>query len=238
MRAPRHGHARGRDGRPSPGRGRDRSRRRQRRPVGTAAARGAPREIPGLGPATRGEFPPGARRAVVVTGESPDSSRSSVTRYERAADGAWNPVGDPWPAHNALKGWTLHHIQGDLRSPVGVFGLTDAGGLLADPGTRLPYDQGPAFTARGTGALGESLAGSFDYVVAINYNRKPGRRPLDWTRPPGSGRGGGIWLHVDHNGPTQGCVSVAKDHMRELLLLLDPDRHPITVMGDGPSLGR
>ncbi|GGT20258.1 L,D-transpeptidase family protein [Streptomyces purpureus] len=197
-----------------------------------------PREIPGLGPATRAAIPATARQAVVVTGAGPKSYRSTVVRYVRDPATGWSPVGTPWPAHNALKGWTGHHIQGDKRSPIGVFGLTDAGGLLPDPGTRLPYDRGRAFTARGTGALGEPLAGSFDYVVAINYNRRPGRTPLDWTRPLGPKRGGGIWLHVDHNGPTEGCVSVTRAHMRELLRWLDPSMRPVVVMGDGGALRR
>ncbi|KOG91090.1 lipoprotein, partial [Streptomyces varsoviensis] len=82
------------------------------------------------------------------------------------------------------------------------------------------------------------LAGSFDYVVAINYNRKAGTSPLDWTRPMGADRGGGIWLHVDHGGPTHGCVSVAQDRMAELLRTLDPARKPVVVMGDAASLKR
>jgi L,D-peptidoglycan transpeptidase YkuD (ErfK/YbiS/YcfS/YnhG family) len=159
-----------------------------------------------------------------------------VVLYERTAAG-WAP-GERWPAHNALKGWTRHHRDGDLHSPIGVFTLTDAGGLLSDPGTRLPYDRSGTFTAPGTGFEGEPLAGSFDYVIAINYNREPGTSPLDRTRPLGAGRGGGIWLHVDHGGPTHGCVSLAEGHMKELLRALDPDRHPVVVMGDAASLAR
>jgi L,D-peptidoglycan transpeptidase YkuD (ErfK/YbiS/YcfS/YnhG family) len=201
-----------------------------------AATTSAPARLPGLGPRTLAEFPADARQAVLVTGRGKNSSASQVVLYRRTGAG-WEP-GAAWPAHNALKGWTDDHRAGDLRSPIGVFTLTDAGGLLADPGTRLPYDQGPAFTIGGTGFEGEPLAGSFDYVVAINYNRKPGTSPLDWTRPLGANKGGGIWLHVDHGGPTQGCVSLTKKHMRELLLALDPAQHPVIVMGDAGSLER
>ncbi|MBT2422429.1 hypothetical protein J7F01_32020 [Streptomyces sp. ISL-22] len=196
----------------------------------------APQQLPGLGPKTWAQVPSDARQAVVVTGSGKNSSQSTVVLYERS-DVGWE-AGDTWPAHNAVRGWTDHHRAGDLRSPIGVFTLTDAGGLLRDPGTRLPYDHGVGFTATGTGFEGEPLAGSFDYVIAINYNRKPGTTPLDWTRPLGAGRGGGIWLHVDHDGPTQGCVSIAKEHMKELLLALDPDLHPVVVMGDAKSLAR
>ncbi|WP_411152756.1 L,D-transpeptidase family protein [Streptomyces sp. A30] len=197
----------------------------------------APRPLPGLGPKTLAQVPSRARQAVVVTGRGKDSPLSTVALYERTAAG-WEAVGQSRPAHNALKGWTDHHRAGDLRSPIGVYTLTDAGGRLRDPGTRLPYDRGSGFTATGTGFEGEPLAGSFDYVIAINYNRKPGTSPLDWTRPLGAGRGGGIWLHVDHDGPTHGCVSIARSHMKELLLALDPDLHPVVVMGDAKSLAR
>ncbi|MFF1302052.1 L,D-transpeptidase family protein [Streptomyces sp. NPDC058307] len=194
----------------------------------------APQQIPGLGPRTRAKVPADARQAVVVTGRGRDSSASTVVLYERTSAG-WQ-AGASWPAHNALKGWTDHHLAGDLRSPIGVYTLTDAGGLLKDPGTKLTYDRGVGFTSPGTGFEGEPLAGSFDYVIAINYNRRPGTSPLDWTRPLGAGRGGGIWLHVDHGGPTHGCVSIAEEHMKELLLALDPDLHPVVVMGDATSL--
>ncbi|MFJ9152207.1 L,D-transpeptidase family protein [Streptomyces sp. NPDC102270] len=196
----------------------------------------APQQIPGLGPKTWAKVPAAARQAVVVTGRGRDSSASTVVLYERTAAG-WR-AGADWPAHNALKGWTDHHLAGDLRSPIGVYTLTDAGGLLKDPGAKLTYDRGVGFTSPGTGFEGEPLAGSFDYVIAINYNRQPGTSPLDWTRPLGAGRGGGIWLHVDHGGPTHGCVSIAEEHMKELLLALDPDRHPVVVMGDATSLNR
>ncbi|WP_307679934.1 L,D-transpeptidase family protein [Streptomyces sp. V4I2] len=205
--------------------------------ISTEAAPAAPRHLPGLGPKTLAQVPSRARQAVVVTGRGKDSPLSTVTLYERTAAG-WEAAGQSRPAHNALKGWTDHHRAGDLRSPIGVYTLTDAGGRLRDPGTRLPYDRGSGFTATGTGFEGEPLAGSFDYVIAINYNRKPGTSPLDWTRPLGAGRGGGIWLHVDHDGPTQGCVSIARSDMKELLLALDPDLHPVVVMGDAKSLAR
>ncbi len=56
--------------------------------------------------------------------------------------------------------------------------------------------------------------------------------------PLGLERGGGIWIHVDHGGPTQGCVSIPEDRMRELLRALDPVMKPVIVMGDAESLRR
>ncbi|MEU9774607.1 MULTISPECIES: L,D-transpeptidase family protein [unclassified Streptomyces] len=195
-------------------------------------------DISGLGPRTMAEIPADSRQVLVVTGEGRDSSASAVALHVRDPEKGWQRTAGPWTAHNALRGWTEEHREGDLRSPIGVFGLTGAGGLLPDPGTALPYDQGPEFTISGRGFEGEPLDGSFDYVVAIDYNREPGTSPLDRARPMGGERGGGIWIHVDHGGPTQGCVSLSLEHMRELLRALDPGLHPVVVMGDARTLRR
>ncbi|MFF0446234.1 L,D-transpeptidase family protein [Streptomyces sp. NPDC004609] len=197
-----------------------------------------PAEIPGLGPLTRARIGAGTRQVFVVTGASMDSNHSTGTLYERDPVLGWKPAADPWPARNAHRGWTRHHRQGDLRSPIGVFGLTDAGGRLADPGTELPYDRGPAFRTGGTNFEGEPKRGAFDYVVAVNYNRKPGTTPLDWTRPLGTSRGGGIWIHVGHGGGTEGCVGLARERMKDLLRRLDPSARPVVAMGPAEELAR
>ncbi|SHN00267.1 L,D-transpeptidase family protein [Actinacidiphila paucisporea] len=214
------------------------------RPAGPAATApapsrtgAAPRQLPGLGPQTLARIPAQTRQVVLVTGRSRNSPDATVVLYRRAADGGWQP-GAAWPAHNARDGWTADHHSGDLRSPIGVFTLSDAGGLLSDPGTKLPYHHSGGFDTGGRGFRGEPLAGSFDYVIAIDYNRKTGVSPLDWTRPMGASRGGGIWLHVDHGGPTHGCVSVSAPYMKQLLATLDPALHPVVVMGDAASLAR
>ncbi|MEU6172188.1 L,D-transpeptidase family protein [Streptantibioticus parmotrematis] len=197
---------------------------------GHAQAERLPQRLPGVGPRTTARIPADAQQVVLVTGHDEHSPHSTAVLYQRTADG-WQ-AGASWPAHNALDGWTTDHYEGDLHSPEGVFTLTDAGGLLANPGTKLPYTHSYGFTATGAGFEGEPLAGAFNYVVAINYNHVPGTSPLSTERPMGASRGGGIWIHVDHGGPTHGCVSLTQDHMKELLRALDPARHPVIVMGD------
>ncbi|GAA2251875.1 hypothetical protein GCM10010430_38830 [Kitasatospora cystarginea] len=66
----------------------------------------------------------------------------------------------------------------------------------------------------------------------------PGRSPLDSRQPMGSSRGGGIWLHVDHGGPTHGCVSLAQPDLVTLLKALDPAARPAIVMGPRDHLVR
>lgn len=194
-------------------------------------------QLPGLGPTFLKKIPAGTQQVLIASGAGKNKNTTKVTLYTRTADGGWI-AGTTWSGHNARDGWTTDHHAGDLHSPIGVFSLTDAGGLDPNPGTKLPYTHSSAFQAPGTGFEGESLADAFDYVVAINYNHVPGTSPLSEQRPMGADRGGGIWVHVDHGGPTHGCVALTKDDMRALLEALDPAKHPVIVMGDAASLAQ
>ncbi|MBP0455692.1 L,D-transpeptidase family protein [Kitasatospora sp. RG8] len=203
--------------------------RGEARPDGSVAA------IPGLGAAFTARIPAETTQVVLASGQDKNANKNNVTLWTRTPEGRWL-AGETWQGHNGNNGWTTDHNEGDLRSPIGVFSLTDAGGRKADPGGKLPYDKDPSFVVSGTGFFGDQLAGSFDYVIAINYNRVPGNSPLDTRRPMGSKKGGGIWIHVDHDGPTHGCVSIPEDKMAQLIRTLDPAAHPVIVMGDAASL--
>ncbi|WP_328299341.1 L,D-transpeptidase family protein [Streptomyces sp. NBC_00435] len=207
-----------------------------RPPAADRAARGAVRDglqgLPEVSEGTRARIPTDSRQLVLVTGKGKDSSESTAALYTRPAAGADWAKSDSWPARNGAKGWSAERGYGDLTSPEGVFALTDAGGLLPKPpGTKFPYDQDRSFVATGSGVNGESLRGSFDYVVAIDFNRRTGVSPLDPTKPEGEEKGGNIWLHVDHDGPSQGCVGIPKEAMKKVLETLDPAAKPVIVMG-------
>ncbi|WP_407548660.1 L,D-transpeptidase family protein [Streptomyces sp. Pv4-95] len=190
------------------------------------------KNIPQLGAAFRARVPAAARQVVAVYGKGADSADATLVLFEKGAKG-WDQKGR-WAAHNGRRGWTTGHHEGDKRSPVGVFTLTDAGGVLADPGAKLPYTHTSAFTPPSYWA--KSTRHDFDHVIAVDYNRVKGTSPLDPTRPEGQSKGGGIWLHLDHGSGTSGCVSISKSGMTSLLRALDPARHPVVVMGDKARL--
>ncbi|ABD10319.1 hypothetical protein Francci3_0935 [Frankia casuarinae] len=193
--------------------------------------------IPGVGPVMMTKIPQAARQVIVVSGIDRNANTNNVTLWERADPGsAWKTYGAPLIGRNGADGWTYDHREGDLRSPIGVFSLTAAGGKLADPGTGLPYEYRPSFY-RATGPRGEPMPDAFNYVVAIDYNRLPGYPPSDPTRPLGPQIGGDIWLHVDHRSPTRGCIAVEQDALVAILRWLTPMAHPMIVMGDVADLG-
>ncbi|WKX14865.1 L,D-transpeptidase family protein [Streptomyces sp. NL15-2K] len=202
------------------------------KPAHTRPATADPTRIPDVGDRLRRRIPADSRQVVAVYGDGKNSARSTVVLYTKRGS-TWDRTRS-WPAHNGKKGWTTDHHEDDDRSPVGVFTLSDAGGVLPDPGTELPYTRSAAFAAPRWWA--KSYWHDFDYVIAIDYNRVKGTPPNDPVRPEGASKGGGIWLHLDHGSGTSACVSLSKPAMRYLLRTLDPDRHPVVVMGDRADL--
>ncbi|WP_435846954.1 L,D-transpeptidase family protein [Streptomyces eurythermus] len=198
-----------------------------------AQPRQAPlKRIPGVGDRLWDRVPADSRQVVVVYGAGRNSPDSTIALFDKHGS-VWKQERS-WSGHNGRRGWTTNHREGDQRSPVGVFTLTDAGGVNAAPDARLPYTRSAAFQA--PHYWKKSSWHDFDYVIAIDYNRVKGTAPNDPTRPLGQSKGGSIWLHVDHGGGTSACVSQSASDMRYLLRTLDPKAHPVVVMGDRDDL--
>jgi L,D-peptidoglycan transpeptidase YkuD (ErfK/YbiS/YcfS/YnhG family) len=193
-----------------------------------------PERIPGVGDRLHARIPADSGQVVAVHGKDEDSADARVELWQRERGARTWTLDRSWSGHNGKRGWTPDHREGDKRSPVGVFTLSDAGGVLPDPGTALPYTATSAFTP--PSYWPEKTRHDFDYVIAIDYNRVRGTTPLDPTRPRGQEKGGSIWLHLDHGSGTSGCVSLPESGMRYLLRTLDPDRNPVVVMGDRAAL--
>jgi hypothetical protein len=199
--------------------------------------------LPGVGPGTLARVPRNARQVVLVIGVGRNSSVAKVMylRYEDTA--GWVPGAPTWQARNAPHGWTADRRTGELRSPIGVFALTDAAGR-------------PAYWGRGPGAhhalVGSTLGGAclsdaFDDVTAVS------RRG---TRHPGRSHGGRVRPHadrldrVDRTDRTDrtdtvkaadrpaGCVSLSQAAMKTLLRVLAAAQHPVAIMGDAADLAR
>ncbi|MET7762734.1 L,D-transpeptidase family protein [Streptomyces sp. NPDC005336] len=191
-----------------------------------------PTRIPEVGNTLQSRIPGNSRQVVAVYGKGVNSADATVVLYTK--DGRdWKRTRS-WAAHNGKRGWTTSHHEGDKRSPVGVYTLSDAGGVLPDPGARLPYTRSGSFAA--PHYWPQSHWTDFNYVIAIDYNRVKGTSPLDQTRPEGQSKGGSIWLHMDHGSGTSACVSLSKSGMEYLLRNLDPKQHPVVVMGDKAHL--
>jgi L,D-peptidoglycan transpeptidase YkuD (ErfK/YbiS/YcfS/YnhG family) len=167
---------------------------------------------------------------------------------------AWNRNGSGWtktgPAVAAWVGDAGMSTNARERfdgTPVGSFGLTQAFGNYADPGTAMPYFQAqandwwngdsasPTYNTHQRCAAtncpfhtGDSenlhdVGWVYGYAVVINYNMAP-------VVP---GKGSAFFLHITNNTPTAGCVAIPQPDLVRILHWLDPAKHPRIIMGVG-----
>src|SRR5690606_7449487 len=87
------------------------------------------------------KVPASTKQLVVVVGRSKTSYSSKVYRYEKI-NNCWVRL-SVYNSYNGAKGWADPPWSGGLRSPIGTFSLTDAGGRLRNPGTKMRYHYGP-----------------------------------------------------------------------------------------------
>ncbi|WAC54700.1 L,D-transpeptidase family protein [Gordonia sp. SL306] len=183
------------------------------------------------------------RQMIVVTAPKANDATATLTGFERGADGSWKPVIGPTKAFLGSLGMG-EPKDNVYRTPEGTFGLDQAFGRLANPGTKMPYKKvdrqdwwdsnmkSPTYNtmvrqAKSPGGDSENLYDSgpvYDYAVNIAHN--PQRTP---------GKASAMFLHVTNNQPTQGCVAIDKELMRKVLVWLDPAKHPKISIGVNQS---
>ncbi|MGV1078320.1 MAG: hypothetical protein ACOYD1_00570 [Candidatus Nanopelagicales bacterium] len=191
-------------------------------------------QVPGLKASFARQIKSNSSQVVVVRGNSKRSWHNRV-QYWQKSNGCWVKVRGV-AGRNGITGWSRKPTDGSGLSPIGVYTLTDAGGRLRNPGTRLPYHYGPQAYDHGGYRMNNNRVQVFDYLVAINFNRFPGSKPHDLRRPNPAIKDGGIWFHVRGSGPTRGCVSVKRSQMKWTLRWLWPKAHPTIVMGPKQTL--
>jgi L,D-peptidoglycan transpeptidase YkuD (ErfK/YbiS/YcfS/YnhG family) len=176
---------------------------------------------------------------------------ATVTAWSKTSSG-WHPVLKTTAAHIGSKGLSAGSTrrQNTYTTPSGTYAITQAFGILANPGTTLPYhvlakddwwveDNNSLYynsmRTASQGGFNTSLpesnvngsehlithTGLYDYALVINYNMNPAV-PY---------RGAGIFLHVSNGRPTAGCVSVPKATLVTLLRWLKPSAHPRIAIG-------
>lgn len=184
----------------------------------------------------------GAGQAIVVAADEYGSTTATLTGYEREGT-RWRVVLGPWVARIGSKGFAPpgEKLEGDGRTPSGVYGFSFFFGVAPDPGVRFEYrqvpddsivwDEDPASPTynlwidlddfgggRDAEGMYQPVAYRHGAVIAYNTARTPGL-------------GSGIFLHVSTGRPTAGCVSLPLGQLVEVLRWLDPARSPRIVMG-------
>jgi L,D-peptidoglycan transpeptidase YkuD (ErfK/YbiS/YcfS/YnhG family) len=157
---------------------------------------------------------------LTVDASKKDSTRAIVRLWTWRKD-RWVLDAGPWNARLG-RGGLGKRIRGDNKTPLGIFGLTSAGGLYPAPhGTKLPYKQSSAYRYR---------SGFGKYVVRIDYNvaRRDLRKTPKATPAAVWSKGSGIWLHnfSASGSATGGCVALPLTAMQQVIKSLRPDLAP------------
>lgn len=129
----------------------------------------------------------------------------------------------------------------DKSTPTGIYSLTEAFGINADPGSKIRYRQldGTEYwvddvnsdyyntmqfgEADGRWSSAEKLIefeGYYNYSLVIDYNR--------WPVIPG--KSSAIFLHCDLGSYTYGCVAIPQENLVNIINRLDPEKDPFIII--------
>ncbi|MEV6295092.1 L,D-transpeptidase family protein [Streptomyces sp. NPDC051896] len=182
----------------------------------------------------------------LLIAQAPDAgSTSGTVTWWDLRGGQWVQAGSA-PARFGANGLAegTSRKQGTNTTPTGLYDLPFGFGIRAAPGgTSVEYravkesswwcqDNDSAAYNRWVDPLPADCRASesehlitystqyaYGLVIGFNYDR------------PVRGRGAGIFLHVNGQAATAGCVSVPQDAMRRILQWAKPDQKPHMVIG-------
>lgn len=181
-------------------------------------------------------------KLLVVVGDPSDPAKASLTYYEKDQGGKL-VQNFSVEAVNGMNGITTEKVEGDKKTPQGVYSFTTAFGMKDNPGSILPYRKvvnGDHFVDDSNSKYYNRLVNEFEvakdwsssenlirqaphynYALVLNYN--PDCIP---------GKGSAIFLHcpkTSNNTGTSGCISIPEEKMRELVTKVDQNTKIIVV---------
>lgn len=168
----------------------------------------------------------------------------------------WEKAGEPIPVilgRNGL-GWAGGgeplKMEGDGRSPAGVFGISGTFGAQQMPNTKMPY----RYADETLICVDDVSDERYNQITVLNPLSPPKsyekmRRNdevyrngavIDYNTAGVKGRGSCIFIHLNHpdRRPTAGCTAMDAEPLTELLQWLDPEKEPIIVQIPKDECGR
>ena len=182
---------------------------------------------------------------LVVAINNNDSADKAIVIALEKVNKKWKIKLGPVQASIGRTGFALpgEKIEGDGKSPTGIFDLGQLYTYEASVKTSLPFIQtnsedkwidDPNHENYNSHIRGNTTAKSFEhlnlssidykYCMVIEYN----------THPVVKGKGSAIFFHLaDANySPTAGCVAIKESDMDQILLWLDPNKQKAILMGN------
>ena len=182
------------------------------------------------------------RSSQIITVVSKGGSYGELAFWEKDNNGEWILV-DKIPARLGQNGLKVASevYEMDKSTPTGIYSLTEAFGINADPGSKIRYRQLDGTEhwvddvnsdfyntmqfgdANGRWNSSEKLIefeGYYNYSLVIDYNR--------WPVIPG--KSSAIFLHCDLGSYTYGCVAIPQENLVNIINKLDPEKDPFIII--------
>jgi D-alanyl-D-alanine dipeptidase len=196
----------------------------------------------------------GAGQLLLVTTGAWNSVGGSLQRFERH-DLGWEPVGEKIPVVVGKNGLAWDGLleaaptdgpikmEGDGRSPAGVFPITEIFGFAPEQATaKIPYRQ----LADTIECVDDPNSRAYNKIVDRNdyptpdWDSSEKMRSVEvyelgavigYNAVPIPGAGSCIFLHIskDPGQGTAGCTAMNEARLKEVLCWLDGSKHPIVV---------
>lgn len=171
---------------------------------------------------------------VIIVPEKNDSSEAKIACYERK-NTEWIQVFDKMDGKIGKNGVTENKVEGDMKTPIGVysFGIffgsgenlgfkfhyrkVDGNQFWVDDVESKYYNTWQYGTNKKDWKSAENLLHpAYKYAAVINYNSKCIK-----------GKGSAIFFHKINNGATAGCIAAKEDELIKILRWLNPNKHPL-----------
>ncbi len=195
--------------------------------------------------------PPTASRQLITVEAATSRATYATARAWVRRDGCWMKAGGPYTARVGRNGVRTNKREADGATPAGTFPI---GGTMygnsRSPGVSYPYVR----LRCGDWWVEDSMSPAYNTFQRVGCGRKP---PFKVTTPDlstsprayahlavieynmhpvVSGRGSGIFLHVQIGKATSGCVSLPRPALVHVLRWLERDGLPEIAIGTTGSL--
>lgn len=202
--------------------------------------------------ANRLETPIGARQLITVETQVARTSYAELRTWRRPGR-CWLPGAGPYPARVGRNGVSADRHEGDGTTPAGTFRIgATMYGNAPNPGVAYPYrrlrcgdwwnedprsptynsfqhvacGRKPPFAVTTPGMWEQPRA--YPHLAVVEYN----------TGPVVPGRGSGIFLHAQTGRATNGCISLRRGDLVDVLRRLRPADEPVIAIGIRAQLRR
>ena len=183
---------------------------------------------------------------ILAVGDGADQSSLTLWYYERGADGRLSEVFETRGTCGQA-GITADKVEGDKKTPAGLYSFLMAFGLKDDPGSRISYSkvqEGDCFVddvgSRYYNQYVKAGEAESDWRSAeILKNQGPCYNyalVLDYNKDHVPGRGSAIFLHcpkVVNDTYTAGCIGIPEDLMKTILMRSGTDAKILIVPDKG-----